>query len=90
MACDIRIAADNATFGLPEINLGIFPGAGGTQRFPRSASICIAKEYIFTGEFFDAATAYRFGLVNKVVPANEVMDAALKMAKKSPRSLRWH
>ena len=57
LACDIRIVADNATLGLPEINLGIFPGAGGTQRFPRSSSICIAKQYIFTGDFFDAATA---------------------------------
>ncbi|HOB12120.1 MAG TPA: enoyl-CoA hydratase-related protein [Syntrophomonadaceae bacterium] len=92
LACDVRIAADNATFGFPEINIGIFPGAGGTQRFPRNASLCVAKEYIFSGEFFDAATAYRVGLVNKVVPAEEVMDNALKYAKKlckkSPLALR--
>lgn len=92
MACDIRIVADNATLGLPEINLGIFPGAGGTQRFPRNASICLAKQYIFTGDFFDAATAERIGLVNKVVPAAEVMDTAVKFAKKlckkSPLALR--
>jgi enoyl-CoA hydratase/carnithine racemase len=92
MACDIRIVADNATLGLPEINLGIFPGAGGTQRFPRNSSICLAKQYIFTGDFFDAATAERIGLVNKVVPAAEVIDTAMKFAKKlckkSPLALR--
>ncbi|HZK43368.1 MAG TPA: enoyl-CoA hydratase-related protein [Syntrophomonadaceae bacterium] len=92
MACDIRIVADNATLGLPEINLGIFPGAGGTQRFPRSSSICLAKQYIFTGDFFDAATAEKMGLVNMVVPADEVMDSAQKfarkLARKSPLALR--
>lgn len=92
MACDIRIVADNATLGLPEINLGIFPGAGGTQRFPRNASICLAKQYIYTGDFFDAATAEKMGLVNMVVPAAEVMETAKKFAKKlckkSPLALR--
>lgn len=92
LACDIRIVADNATLGLPEINLGIFPGACGTQRFPRSSSICIAKQYIFTGDFFDAATAEKIGLVNMVVPAAEVMDTARKFARKlcrkSPLALR--
>lgn len=92
MASDVRIVADNATLGLPEINLGIFPGAGGTQRFPRNSSICLAKQYIFTGDFFDAATAEKIGLVNMVVPAAEVMDAAKKFAKKlcrkSPLALR--
>jgi len=92
LASDIRILADNATLGLPEINLGIFPGAGGTQRFPRNASICQAKQYIFTGDFFDAATALSMGLVNMVVPADQVMDTAKKFArklmKKSPLALR--
>lgn len=92
LAADIRIIADNATLGLPEINLGIFPGAGGTQRFPRNSSICKVKEYIFTGEFFDAATAEKIGLVNKVVPAAEVVPTAMKFAKKlcfkSPLALR--
>ncbi len=92
MASDVRIVADNATLGLPEINLGIFPGAGGTQRFPRNSSICIAKQYIYTGDFFDAATAEKIGLVNMVVPAAEVMDTAKKFAKKlcrkSPLALR--
>jgi enoyl-CoA hydratase/carnithine racemase len=82
LACDIRIVADNATLGLPEISLGIFPGAGGTQRFPRNASICKAKQYIFTGDFFDAATADKMGIVNMVVPAAEVYPTALKFAKK--------
>lgn len=92
LASDIRIVGDKATLGLPEINIGIFPGAGGTQRFPRSASICYAKQYILTGDFFDAATAEKMGLVNMVVPAEEVMDTAKKFArklsKKSPLALR--
>lgn len=92
LASDIRIVADNSTLGLPEISLGIFPGAGGTQRWPRSASICSAKLYIFTGDFFNAQEAYRMGLVNMLVPADEVMDRAAKIARKisrkSPLSLR--
>jgi enoyl-CoA hydratase/carnithine racemase len=82
LASDIRIIAENSTLGLPEINVGIYPGGGGTQRMPRSVSICLAKQYVFTGDFFDAATAYRMGLVNMVVPADEVMEAAKKMARK--------
>lgn len=85
MACDIHIIAENATLGLPEINLGIFPGAGGTQRFPRITSMNIAKQYILTGDFFDAQTALRIGLANMVVPAEEVMEAAKKMARKLSR-----
>lgn len=92
LACDIHIISENATLGLPEINLGIFPGAGGTQRFPRVAAINIAKEYIFTGEFFDARVAEKIGLANHVVPAEEVMETARKIAKKiarkSPLALR--
>lgn len=92
LACDIRIIADNAMMGLPEINLGIFPGGGGTQRFPRTSAINIAKQYIFTGDFIDAQTAYRIGIANMVVPADQVMDEAKKMAKKiakkSPLALR--
>lgn len=92
LASDIRIIAENATLGLPEINLGIFPGAGGTQRFPRSSSIAIAKQYILTGDFFDAQTAYRIGLANEVVAAEEVMEKAKKfarkIAKKGPLALR--
>ncbi len=92
MACDIHIVAENATLGLPEINLGIFPGGGGTQRMPRLTSICVAKQYIFTGDFFDAQTALRIGLANMVVPAEEAMEAGKKLARKisrkSPLALR--
>lgn len=92
LACDIRIIADNATLGLPEINLGIFPGGGATQRMPRQVPLGIAKQYVFTGDFFDAATADKIGLANMVVPAAEVMDTAKKMARriarKSPLALR--
>jgi len=82
MACDIRIAADNALFGQPESGLGITPGFGGTQRLPRLVGKGIAKELIFTASNIDAQEAYRIGLVNKVVPAAELMAAAQKMAKK--------
>ena len=82
LASDIRIIADNSTLGLPEINVGIYPGGGGTQRMPRSVSICLAKQYIFTGDFFDAASAEKMGLVNMVVPADEVMATAKKMARR--------
>lgn len=92
LACDIRIIAENATLGLPEINLGIFPGGGGTQRLPRSTSIALAKQYIFTGDFFDGHTALRMGIANQVVPAEQVMETAVKLAKriskKSPLALR--
>jgi enoyl-CoA hydratase len=92
LACDIRIIADNATLGLPEINLGIFPGGGATQRMPRQTPLGFAKQYVFTGDFFDAATADKIGIANMVVPAAEVMDTAKKMAKKlarkSPLALR--
>jgi len=82
MACDIRIAADNALFGQPESGLGITPGFGGTQHLPRLVGKGIAKELIFTASNIDAQEAYRIGLVNKVVPAAELMAAAQKMAKK--------
>lgn len=92
LTCDIKVVADNATLGLPEINLGIFPGGGGTQRMPRHTSICLAKQYIFTGDFFNAETALKMGLVNMVVPADEAMEAGVKMARriarKSPLALR--
>jgi len=82
LTSDIRIAGDNATFGLPEINLGIMPGGGATQRWLRNGTICNAKYYAFTGEFFDAQTALSMGMINLVVPASEVMDKAAKIAKK--------
>ncbi|MEA1960804.1 MAG: enoyl-CoA hydratase-related protein [Bacillota bacterium] len=92
IACDIHVFAENATLGLPEINIGIFPGAGGTQRLPRMTAINKAKEFIFTGDFFDGKTAERVGIANVAVPTEEVMATAKKYAKKiskkSPLALR--
>ena len=82
MACDIRIASEKAKFGQPEVNLGITPGFAGTQRLPRLIGKGRAKELIFTGEPIDAAEAYRIGLVNKVVPPEELLPAARDLAKK--------
>jgi enoyl-CoA hydratase/carnithine racemase len=81
LACDIRIAAENATFGFPEINLGLIPGWGGTQRLPRAVPLAKAAEMLTSGRPIDANEAYRIGLVNKVVPAAELMAEAKKMAE---------
>ena len=81
LACDIRICADDAKLGQPEIKLGIIPGAGGTQRLPRLVGPARAKELIFTGRMVDAAEAKRIGLVDDVVPAGEVFEAARKFAQ---------
>ena len=80
LACDIRIASDKARFAVPEVTLGITPGWGGTQRLPRMVPYCIAAEMMFTGKMIDAQEAYRVGLVNKVVPAEQVMAVAKEMA----------
>jgi enoyl-CoA hydratase len=82
LACDFVYAADNATFGLPEITLGIIPGFGGTQRLPRLIGQALAKEMIFTGKMIAAAEAKTIGLVNKVCPSGELRDEVLKTAKK--------
>ena len=82
MACDIRIASDNAVFGQPECGLGIIPGFGGTQRLARLVGMGRAKEMIFTCDNIDAAEAYRIGLVNKVVAKEELMETAKTMAAK--------
>lgn len=82
MACDIRIAAENAKFGQPEVNLGILPGFGGTQRLPRLVGKGRAKELIFTTDQIDAQEAYRIGLANKVVPQEALLDVCMEMAKK--------
>jgi enoyl-CoA hydratase len=82
MACDLLIAADTARFGQPEVNLGIIPGYGGTQRLPRLVGRNLAKELVLTGEMISAQRAYEIGLVNKVVPAAELMGAAREIAKK--------
>ena len=82
MACDIRIASDNAIFGQPECGLGIIPGFGGTQRLARLVGMGRAKEMIFTCDNVDANEAYRIGLVNKVVAKEELMPTAKAMAAK--------
>lgn len=82
MACDIRIAAENAKFGQPEVGLGIIPGFGGTQRLPRLIGKGRAKELIFTCDIIDANEAYRIGLANKVVPQAELLNYCKDMAKK--------
>jgi enoyl-CoA hydratase len=81
MYCDIRIASDNAKFGQLEITVGIMPGSGGTQRLLRLVGIAKAKEMVFTGNIIDANTALSMGLVNKVVPADKLMDEAKQMAR---------
>ena len=82
LACDIRIAAENAMFGQPEIKIGVIPGGGGTQRLTRLIGVGRAKEMLYTGDPVDAQEAYRVGLVNKVVPVESLMDEAKKMAGK--------
>ncbi len=82
MGCDIIIASEKAKFGQPEINLGIIPGGGGTQRLPRLIGSCRAKELIFTGDIIGAGEADRIGLVNRVVPVDALMATAMEMAGK--------
>ena len=92
LACDIRIASDQASFGQPEINLGIIPGGGGTQRLTRLVGEGKAMEMILTGEIIDARTAFAIGLVNQVFPADQLetktMETANRIAEKSPIALR--
>jgi len=82
MCCDLRIASENAKFGQPEINLGIIPGAGGTQRLTRLVGMTRAKELIYTGDIIDAKAAFIMGLVNKVVPPDSLMTEAKELARK--------
>ena len=81
MTCDIRIAAEHAQFGLPEINIGLIPGGGGTQRLPRLVSRALASEIMFTGNRINAQEAYRIGLINRVVPPDQLMAAAEETAE---------
>jgi enoyl-CoA hydratase len=93
LACDIRLASENAHFGQPEINLGIIPGWGGTQRLARATNIGYAKELILTGRMIDAAEAFERGLVQHVYPAAELMEKAMELARqmatKSPVALYY-
>jgi len=82
LACDLRIAAENAVFGLPEPTLGIIPGAGGTQRLPRIVGLGRAKEMILTAARWDARQALAAGLVSEVVPAAELLPAARRLAQR--------
>ena len=92
LACDLRVASEAARFGQPEINLGIIPGGGGTQRLTRLVGEGKAMEMILTGEMIDAHTAYNLGLVNMVVPAADLeaktLELANRIAEKSPVALR--
>ncbi|MBZ0227918.1 MAG: enoyl-CoA hydratase [Bauldia sp.] len=82
MMCDIIIAADNARFGQPEITLGIMPGMGGTQRLTRAVGKAKAMDLILTGRMMDAAEAERAGLVSRIVPADDLMAEAIRVAEK--------
>ena len=82
LACDIRIAGENARFGLPEASLGIIPAAGGTQRLPRLVGLSRAKEWVLTGDIYDAQEAYRIGLVSRVVPLDKLMETTKEVARK--------
>jgi len=81
LACDLRVAAEHAAFGLTEVRWALIPGAGGTQRLPRAVPLAKAMEMILTGEMIDAREAHCIGLVNRVVLAREVMPAALQWAE---------
>ena len=81
MACDIRIASENARIGQTEVNVGLIPGWGGTQRLPRLVGKGIAKELVFTGKMIDAKTAERIGLINMVVPPEKLKSAVEELSK---------
>ncbi|MBI5905581.1 MAG: enoyl-CoA hydratase/isomerase family protein [Deltaproteobacteria bacterium] len=82
LCCDIVIASDDARFALAEINIGVIPGAGATIRLPRWVGKAKAMEILMTGDFLDSAEAHRIGLINRVVPRQQLADATLAMARK--------
>jgi enoyl-CoA hydratase/carnithine racemase len=86
LACDFRLASDNAVFGLLEVTRGIIPGAGGTQRLPRIIPLTKALEMILLGRKIDAQEAFRIGLVNEVIPLSDLMPAAYRMAEEVCRN----
>ncbi|PER20462.1 enoyl-CoA hydratase [Bacillus cereus] len=85
LSCDLRIIEEHAQIGLPEVKLGLFPGAGGTQRLPRLIGTASAKEMMFTGESLTAELSWRVGLVNHVVPRGESLNKAKELATKMAR-----
>jgi enoyl-CoA hydratase len=93
MACTIRLAADSARFGQPEVNLGLIPGYAGTQRLPRLVGKGVALEILLTGDMITAERAFEIGLVNRVVPAAELLAEAKKLAHalaaKAPIAVRY-
>ena len=89
LACDVRLASDRAQLGLPEVTLGIFPGWGGTQRLPRLIGPGRAKELIFTGRRVGAEEALALGLVDRVHPHDELLDAALELAGEMAAKPGW-
>jgi len=89
LACDIRLASERASFGQPEVNLGIMPGWGGTQRLARATSPGIAKELIFTGRMCPAAEAHAIGLANHVYPHEELMGKAVALAEQIATKPTW-
>ena len=82
LACDIRLASDNAKFGQPEVNLGVLPGFAGTQRLPRLIGKGPAAELLYTGNMIDAAEAFRLGIANRVVPQDQLLPTCREMAEK--------
>ncbi|MGB5231001.1 MAG: enoyl-CoA hydratase-related protein [Desulfoprunum sp.] len=93
LACDIRIAGENARFGQPEVGLGVIPGFAGTQRLPRLIGKGYACELLFSGDIIEAGEAARIGLVNRVVPRDQVMNScrelAGKIAARGPVAVRF-
>ncbi len=85
MSCDMIVASETAVFGQPEINLGIIPGAGGTQRLTRAVGKALAMEIMLTDRKLSAEEALRYGLVNRVAPLDEYMDVAISIAQKAAR-----
>ena len=93
LSCDLVVAADHATFGIPEAKRGLVAGAGGLIRLPKRLPIAIALELALTGDSIDAARALQLGLINRVVPAASLMDEALALAgviaDNAPLAVRW-
>lgn len=80
LACDIRIASQNARMGLPEVKLGVICGAGGTQRLPAIAGVSLAREMLYTGRIIDADEALKAGIISRILPAEELLDGAMNIA----------